>query len=215
MCTVVGQIWHVHIWEWYWNKILICGVLISFSLTNCQKLLCTSRLVVESLYTPECGPQRPFLSEFALSLLALTGWRFHRTHCSAPRMLLPALPALGPPAHLPCLCSSSSLYLVACYLYHRATASPLLWRLSLFCYLWISGQQLIPGKFQIVTSSLFQWLLCNSDQTLYTLVSDLYQHLSTIKTHQLWGKLATLGHIPSLSLCLLSSNSVPDTDWRH
>ena len=58
-------------------KILICGFLISFSLTNCQKLLCTSCLVVESLYTPECGPQRPFLSEFTLSLLALTGWRFH------------------------------------------------------------------------------------------------------------------------------------------
>lgn len=91
VCTVIGQILSVHIWEWYWNKILTCGFLISFSLTNCQKLLCTSRLVVEPLCTPECGPQRPFLSEFTLCLLALTGWRFHRTHCDAPRMLLPAL----------------------------------------------------------------------------------------------------------------------------
>ena len=119
VCTVVGQIQHVHIWEWYWNKILTCGFLISFLLTNCQKHLCTSRLVVKSLYTPECGPQRPFLTEFTLCLLALTGWRFHRTRCSAPRMLLPALPALAPPAPLPGLYTHSSLHLVAWHLCHN------------------------------------------------------------------------------------------------
>ena len=68
VCTVVGQILNVHICKWYCNKILICGVLISFSLTNCQELLYTSHLIVESLQTPECGPQRPFLSDFTLSL---------------------------------------------------------------------------------------------------------------------------------------------------
>ena len=114
--------------------------------------------------TPGCGQQRPLLSEFTLSLLALTGGRFHKTHCSAPRMLLKTLLALGPPAHLPGLCSCSSLYLAACHFHHRATASPQLWSLSLFCYLWISCQQLIPGKFHFVTLSLFQWLLRNSDQ---------------------------------------------------
>lgn len=142
-------------------------------MTNCQKCLCTSRLVVESLQTPTCGPQRPFLSDFTLSLLALTGWRFHRTHCSASKMLLPALLALDLPAHLPGLCSCSSLYQVARHLYHRATASPQLWRLNLFCYLWISSQQLIPGMLHLVTSSLLQWLLCNSEQpsALWYLIS--------------------------------------------
>ena len=171
---------------------------------------CTGIFVHTWVWTPEAFPFWIYPLSSCPDRLAIP-----QDPLLCPQDAAASAPALGPPAPLPGLCSRSSLCLVAWHLYHRETASPLFCRLSLFCYLWISYQQLIPDKFQIVTPSLFQWLLCNSNQTLYTLVSDLYQHPSTIKTHQLWGKLATLGHVPSLSLCLLSSTSVPDTDWRH
>ena len=115
-------------------------------------------------------------------------WRFHRMHCSAFKMLLPVLLALAPPVHLPGLCPPSSLYLVACFLCHRATAFPQLWRLSLFCHLRISHQQLVPGVFHVVKLSSLQWL-CNSEQPSAPLVSDLCLHSSAIRAPQLWGDL--------------------------
>ena len=135
--------------------------------------MCTSHLVVESLYIPECWPPSPFLSDFTLSILAPTGWRFHRTHCSAPKMLLQVLLALAPPAHLPGLCSHSSLYLVACPSLPESNCLSSTLETQL-CFV-------IPGFLingwspacSIVKLSLFHWLLCNSEQpsALWYLIS--------------------------------------------
>ena len=44
---------------------------------------------------------------------------------------------------------------------------------ALFGQLWISHQRLVPGMFHVATSSLFQWLLYNSEQpsALWYLIS--------------------------------------------
>ena len=78
--------------------------------------------------------------------------------CSSSRSLHTFFPPPGGVASLPQL--------------QKATVSPQLWRLSLFCHLWISHQQLIKQMFQVV-KSLFQWLLCDSDQpsVLWYLIS--------------------------------------------
>ena len=178
--------------------------------------MCTSHLVVESLYTPECWPPSPFLSDF-LSLFLL--WQ--------------AGDSTGPIALPPRCCCQRFLHWVHLLIFQvfahilPSTWWPVLFareQLSLlnfgdsalFGYLWISHHHLVPGMFHVVTSSLFQWLLCNSEQpTLCTLVSHLCLHPSPIRTQELWGNLSTVGHVPSLSLCLLSIYSVPDSDLRH
>lgn len=156
------------------------------------------------------------VSFLSLPSLLLPWWGGDSTGCiaSAFKMLLPVLLALAPPVHLPGLCPPSSLYLVAFFLCHRATAFPQLWRLGLFCHLRISHQQLVPGVFHVVKLSSLQWLCVTQSNPLllWYLISAYIFLPSEFPSFE---ATCTVGHVPSLSLCLLSIYFVPGMDLRY
>ena len=92
--------------------------------------------------------------------------------------------------------------------------SSTLLRLSLFCHLWISHQQLASGVFHAVKLFSFQWLCVTQSNLLplWYLISAYILLLSELPSFE---ATCTVGHIPSLSLCLLSIYFVPGMDLRY
>lgn len=182
MYTVAGQFLDVHVWKLYWTKILICELFASHLIYSYPETY---------VHFPSCSGifVHPSVDYQALSFLILLS------------LFLPwqAGDSTGPTAlPLRCCCQCSLHWLHLLIFRSLFTFFPLPGGLSLFAreqlpllnfgdsalfgQLWISHQHLVPGMFNIATSSLFQWLLCSFQATLCTLVSHLCLHPSPIRT---------------------------------